>query len=172
MRIYGHYALIDGKDTTYFRHPIRTFNFTGLEGKEKWTAYCFTKNIYAAFIPEHLERIRSAIDSVPADVSFEGSLNESIPSTANTDQESELPSLQGTAETSSPPAEGAEPSKKPKLRPTVMLQQEIGYLKQQLFQEREESKAQLSHEKNGSKDRHSDLVRILKEQREENKETH
>lgn len=38
VRIYGHYPVINGKDTTYYRHPIYTFEFTALEGKEKWTA--------------------------------------------------------------------------------------------------------------------------------------
>lgn len=42
VRIYGHYALIYGNKTTFYRHPIRTFDFTALDGKEKWTAYKFT----------------------------------------------------------------------------------------------------------------------------------
>src|SRR5690606_18654870 len=35
VRIYGHYAVIDTKDTKYYRHPIRTFDFTELDGKDK-----------------------------------------------------------------------------------------------------------------------------------------
>lgn len=35
VRIYGHYAVIDGKDTKYYRHPIRNLVFTELDGKEK-----------------------------------------------------------------------------------------------------------------------------------------
>ena len=46
VRIYGHYAAIDGKDQKYFRHPIRDFSFTEIDGKEKWTAYTFTTNVY------------------------------------------------------------------------------------------------------------------------------
>ena len=38
VRIYGHYPIIDGKKTTFYRHPIREFSFTELDGKEKWTA--------------------------------------------------------------------------------------------------------------------------------------
>ena len=41
VRIYGHYPVIDGKDTKYYHNPIRTFDFTELDGKEKWTAYKF-----------------------------------------------------------------------------------------------------------------------------------
>ncbi|KAH6665192.1 hypothetical protein B0J14DRAFT_620938 [Halenospora varia] len=39
VRIYGHYPIIDGNKTTFYRHPIYTFDFTALDGREKWTAY-------------------------------------------------------------------------------------------------------------------------------------
>jgi len=71
VRIYGHYPIIEGKDTTYYRHPIHTFDFTALDGKEKWTAYKFTKNVYDTWMPKHLDRIRSVIDDLPSDFNFE-----------------------------------------------------------------------------------------------------
>ncbi|KAL2754400.1 hypothetical protein ACRALDRAFT_1042065, partial [Sodiomyces alcalophilus JCM 7366] len=68
VRIYGHYAVIDGKDTKFYRHPIHMFDFTALEGKEKWTAYRFTKNVYDIWMPAHFKRICSAIDQLPAEL--------------------------------------------------------------------------------------------------------
>jgi hypothetical protein len=65
VRIYGHYPIIDGKKTTFYRHPIHEFSFTALDGKEKWTAYKFTKNVYDIWIPTHLKRICSVIDTLP-----------------------------------------------------------------------------------------------------------
>jgi hypothetical protein len=35
VRIYGHYPLVDGNNTTFYRHPIYKFDFTAIEGKEK-----------------------------------------------------------------------------------------------------------------------------------------
>lgn len=35
VRIYGHYAVINGKNTMYYRYPIRECFFTELDGKEK-----------------------------------------------------------------------------------------------------------------------------------------
>ncbi len=70
VRIYGHYPVIDGKDTKYYRHPIREFSFTELDGKEKWTAYTFTKNVYDLWMPSHFKRLCSAIDQIPADLDF------------------------------------------------------------------------------------------------------
>jgi hypothetical protein len=71
VRIYGHYPIIDGKKTTFYRHPIREFSFMELDGKEKWTAYKLTKNIYNLWMPTHLKRICSVIDSLPPNLDFE-----------------------------------------------------------------------------------------------------
>ena len=76
VRIYGHYPVIDGKNTNFYRHPIKTFDFTSEDGKDKWTAYKFTKNVYDIWMPKHLERICSAIDELPADINFEISQSE------------------------------------------------------------------------------------------------
>ena len=46
VQIYGHRPVITRKNTKYYRHPIRNFVFTELDGKEKWTAYRFTNNVY------------------------------------------------------------------------------------------------------------------------------
>ncbi|KAI4599609.1 hypothetical protein KJ359_001706 [Pestalotiopsis sp. 9143b] len=71
VRIYGYYPVIEGKDTKYYRHPIHTFDFTTLDGKDKWSAYRFTKNIYDIWMPEHFKKICSAIDDLPSDLNFE-----------------------------------------------------------------------------------------------------
>lgn len=65
VRIYGHYPVIKEKDTAFHRHPIHTFDFTALEGKEKWTAYKFTKNVYDTWVPNHFKRLCSVIDELP-----------------------------------------------------------------------------------------------------------
>jgi len=69
-RIYGHYPVIAGKDINYYRHPIHKFDFTALDGKEKWTAYRFTKNVYDTWMPKHFENICSAIDQLPSNLDF------------------------------------------------------------------------------------------------------
>lgn len=66
VRIYGHYPVIDKSTakTEYYRYPIRKFDFTELDGRDRWTAYRFTKNVYDIWVPMHLERICSAIDQI------------------------------------------------------------------------------------------------------------
>ena len=67
----GHYPVIDGVGTAFYRHPIREFSFTELDGKEKWTSYKFTKNVYDIWMPTLLKRICSIIDNLPTDLDFE-----------------------------------------------------------------------------------------------------
>lgn len=71
VRIYGHYAAIDGNKSSFYCHPIKTVDFTSEEGKDKWTAYKFTKNVYDLWMPTHLKRICSAIDQLPPGLDFE-----------------------------------------------------------------------------------------------------
>ena len=68
-KIYGHYPVIEGDKTTFYRHPIRQFFFTN--GKERWIAYKFTKNVYDIWMPKLHELICSAIDDLPAGINFD-----------------------------------------------------------------------------------------------------
>lgn len=74
VRIYGHYAMINGTETTFHRRAIRKFNFTDLKGKEKWTAYAFVKNVYDIWVPTHFKRICAAIGGLPAEQEFDLSI--------------------------------------------------------------------------------------------------
>merc|ERR1712093_887724 len=94
VRIYGHYALIDGSKTAFYRHPIKKFDFTSEEGKDKWTSYQFTKNVYDIWMPTHLKRICSVIDKLPPDPDFEVSgqsgLSQGLESHHLSDQSSQV----------------------------------------------------------------------------------
>ncbi|KAL8644824.1 MAG: hypothetical protein Q9210_007051 [Variospora velana] len=65
VRIYGHYVLIDGKDTSFYRHLIQSFDIVNRDGEDKWTAYKFTLSVYHDFRRIHHERITSAADQLP-----------------------------------------------------------------------------------------------------------
>ncbi|KAL6698318.1 hypothetical protein J3F84DRAFT_367196 [Trichoderma pleuroticola] len=78
VRIYAHYPVIDGKDIRYYRCEIRSFSLQELDGREKWTAYQFTKNVYDKWMPSHFEKICSAINQLPSDVNLD---DPSLPAT-------------------------------------------------------------------------------------------
>ena len=93
VRIYSHYPVINGKKTTYHRHPIREFSFVEMDGKEKWTAYKFTKNIYDAWMPTHHKRICSAIDQLPPSLDFQVFQGPGVQSTEATGLSHDMGSL-------------------------------------------------------------------------------
>lgn len=66
VRLYGHYPIINEDEVTFYRHPIHKFDITSLDGKEKWTAYKFTKNVYDIWVPNHFKRLCSVIDELPS----------------------------------------------------------------------------------------------------------
>ncbi|KAL9062985.1 MAG: hypothetical protein Q9161_009668, partial [Pseudevernia consocians] len=100
VRIYGHYPVIEGDQTTFYRHPIRKFDFT--DGEEKWTAYKFTKNVYDTYVPKLHQRICSAIDDLPVDISFDLSQPASFSqSTPQSSQQSNAESMLGEEDSQS-----------------------------------------------------------------------
>lgn len=118
VRIYGHYPLINGDQTSFYRHPIKKFDFTSEDGKEKWTAYRFTKNVYDIFVPMHLDRIRIAVDQLPDPVSdpeqqSQQSDLEFMPQPDQDDSQSNEIDPQDLA-TSAPSSQTSQPFKKPR----------------------------------------------------------
>jgi hypothetical protein len=94
VRIYGHYPVIEGDKTTFYRHPIRQLYFT--DGEEKWTAYKFTKNVYDTWMPKLHKLICSAIDDLLAGISFDLSQSASFSqSTPQSSQQSNAESVLG-----------------------------------------------------------------------------
>lgn len=67
VRIYGHFPVIEGTKITYWRYPLRKYDFTERKGMEKWTAYTFMKNVYDIWMPTHFKKISSVIDELSSE---------------------------------------------------------------------------------------------------------
>lgn len=146
VRIYGHYALILGEVVSFYRHPIHTFDFTAQGGKNKWTAYKFTKTLYDRWMPIHFRRICSAIDGIPPALDF------GVPyadfSISNADS---LPGSEEMARSISS-AQGNTTFKKPKIPAKAALRQEIGELSEKLKERDEQIMHQIHQLMNLQKD--------------------
>jgi hypothetical protein len=117
VRIYGHYPVIAGKDTKYYRHPIHKFDFTALDGRDKWTAYRFTKNVYDTWIPSHSKNICSAIDRLPSNLAFDvppfseaTGLSQDIGNLMQSDAGSAFVPIDGGSQSSNPKQHAATPN--------------------------------------------------------------
>lgn len=65
VQIHAHYPVISGQDVKYYTHALHKFDITAMRGRERWTSFRFTKNVYETWAPLHLKRICSAIDLLP-----------------------------------------------------------------------------------------------------------
>jgi hypothetical protein len=129
VKIYGHYAIIDGDKETFYRHAIYNIDITNLDEKERWATYNLTRKVYDEFAPLHLQRIRSAIAQLP-DPS-------SVPINA---------SKAGSHEfvTATPSSQESAIFKRPSLLASVTQKQEIARLTEQIdeYKQREQDKKQ------------------------------
>ena len=94
VRIYGHYPVIEGDKTTFYRHSIHEFSFRGLDGREKWTTLKFVKNVYDHHSPKLHKLICSGIDDLPAGINFD--LSQTAPSFHSTPQSSQRSNVEST----------------------------------------------------------------------------
>ncbi len=154
VRIYGHYAIIEEDKTTFYRHSIHEFSFTALHGKDKWTAYKFTKNVYDKWMPIHHKRICSAIDDLPPDINFSlsqsASFSQSGPQSSqqsdaeSTFDESELPDSQEMATSASAPQDPmGPPTKKPRTTANRLLTEQLAQQKQENKEQAASSSAKI-----------------------------
>jgi len=156
VKIYGHYALIKADKATFYRYPIRSFDFTFLNGKERWIAYNFTRKVYDKFAPMHLEIIRSAIAQLPDPSS------ESFTSDISFDTDTEGPDSQEIV-ASAPSSQETAIFKKPSLPPTIRMQQENDGLRDMLLRQQQEQQEQQRQQQ----EQISKLQDLLLEQQEE-----
>ncbi|KAK5019006.1 hypothetical protein LTR16_001037 [Cryomyces antarcticus] len=63
VKIFGHYAVI-GEEPAFYRKLVCQRYFTEPSGRDKWTAYKFTRNVYDNWMPSHINKVRSAVDEL------------------------------------------------------------------------------------------------------------
>lgn len=61
VRIYGHHVLIEPATASFHRHLIHSFDATGYEGKDRWTAYNFVRKVHDHFAPILLNGIKDVV---------------------------------------------------------------------------------------------------------------
>lgn len=188
VRIHGHYALIKDCAAKFYRHPVHEFSFTAQNGKEKWTAYRFTKNVYFEFMPTLHALICSAIDQISLNQASQGSnppqqvpLNDCV---ASADLESEqTPDSQDLA-LSAPGSQNSLGPKKRRLTGNAVLERQLDQRNEQLerlIQENERLKygadsgnslevvTMLRQQLQDSKEQRQEIKEQLERQREDHK---
>ncbi|KAK5080089.1 hypothetical protein LTR05_008800 [Lithohypha guttulata] len=166
VKLYGHFAIIDGEKIAFYRYPIESFvlNFEASQGRKR--THDFVREIYHTFYPAHLKRIRDALAAMkdPRNVSMTSSM--SIEEDESQEQDPSARSSQGTAGFKKP---GNPASKKQK--------GEIAFLREQMAEQQRQSKEQMAllerqmtEQQRQSKEQMALLERQMARQEEQYKE--
>lgn len=150
VRMYGYYADIKEGKATYYRHLIRNFGFTEQNGKDKWTAYHFTTNVYLNFMPKLHKLLCSAIDKISSDTPSIPMLSQDQFDSA--EPESDPTDSQEMAAANPSSSQNSIGAKRKRLTANAVLQQQLAnrdeyadalnLLRRELETQRQESEAQ------------------------------
>ncbi|KAK0853120.1 hypothetical protein LTS02_012053 [Friedmanniomyces endolithicus] len=185
VNLYGHYAVAsssnnrtDGtaEELEYFRYGIAMFSLTMYEGRDRYKAYNFIRNVYDNFASEHLARIRDAVGQFPSLAQRTGlsfTTSDLAVDDGDSQQDSDVTVSQGDSGFK-PPAEPASVSLRHENR---KIREQMDKLLLQLQKQREDSEQQrkegkekLQRQEQESKGQTEKLLKQLEEQRKDSKE--
>ena len=133
VKIYGHYAILEETNATFYRYLFDSFNLnTGL-GQHREKVYGFVLEVYHKFYPQHLKRICDALAKMedPRTLSMTSSM--SIEEVESQEPDVDAPSSQETAG-----------FKKPAVPASKKQKGEMALLREQLAEQRRQSKEQMA----------------------------
>ncbi len=153
VKLYGHFAIIDEEKATFYRYPIASFvlNFEENQGRKR--THDFVREIYHKFYPAHLKRICDALAKMedPRTLSMTSSM--SIEEGESQEPDVDAPSSQETAG-----------FKKPAVPASKKQKGEMALLREQLEEQRRQSKEQLAQLERLYKEQAAQQERQYKEQ--------
>ncbi|KAK6440395.1 hypothetical protein LTR95_003386, partial [Oleoguttula sp. CCFEE 5521] len=180
VNLYGHYAVASANGSTsnededggyfqYFRYDFAMFSLSMYEGRERFKAYNFVRNVYRRFAPQHLQRIREAVGSMQGPVPRTGLSFAASDILLDEDKSQHGSEVTGSQENDGfkTPIEAASVSQK---REVAKMRGQLDKLLQQLEQQRIESTEQLEQQRNESKDEKNRMKRQMELQRKESKD--
>ncbi|KAK5093245.1 hypothetical protein LTR70_004888 [Exophiala xenobiotica] len=166
VKLYGHFAIIDGEKMAFYRYPVASFvlNFEESQGRKR--THDFVREIYHSFYPAHLKRIRDALAAMddPRNVA----MTSGVSMDENESQELD-PSARSSQETAGFKKPGTPASKKQK--------GELALLRQQLAEQQRQSKEQtallerqMAEQQRQNKGREASSLKQLEEQQRQSRE--
>ena len=135
--LYGHFAVTDPglpSGLKFYRYPIGLFSLTTNGGADRFKGYNFVRNIYEKFAPAHRTRIQDALACIPSPPERTG-----ISFAASDLSLDQVDSQQDSQELS----QGEEAFRRPGHPSSASQQREMAKVKEQLEQQRQESKQQI-----------------------------
>lgn len=157
VKVYGHFPVVESEKTTFYRYPIASFvlNFDENQGWKK--THNFVREVYHAFYPAHLKRIRDILAQMKDPRKQSMCSNMSIEEDESQEADVSAQSSQETAAFKKPNA----PASKKQKGELSLLREQLGLLQQQLEQQRKESQEQIEQQRKESQEQIKFLQQLL-----------
>ncbi|KAK5078736.1 hypothetical protein LTS08_000014 [Lithohypha guttulata] len=173
VKLYGHFAIIDGDKVAFYRYPVASFvlNFEESQGRKR--THDFVREVYHTFYPAHMKRIREALAAIedPRTVSMTSSM--SIEDDQSQEQD---PSAQSSQETTGFKKPGTPASKKQKGQMALLREQLAEQQRQNkereanLLEQVERQRQDAEKQRQDAEQQRKELMKILTEQQKQSKE--
>ena len=144
VRLYGHYAIIQGEKWTYYRYRIGTFNILTSQ-RDLLTLYNFGQNVLKAHVLGHVERLKGALLAQP-EPSALSVYTSSISLNDSSQQNSQKRDADGFAVPALPDASQNRESAKTK-EPNDKLSEQLSKLIVQLEEERKKHEEEIKEDR-------------------------
>ena len=187
VKLYGHYAVertnsksADGDeaigDFEYSRYDSAMFSLDMFEGRDRFKAYNFVRNVYDKFTPQHLERIRDAVRGMQLP-QYRTGLSFGASDMTLEDGQSQQDSEAITVQDNDGFRTRNEPASSSQRREMIKLKSQLDQVLQQLREQRKEGRekeqnmeSQMDQQRKESKEKEQKLERLMEQQRKESKE--
>ena len=142
VKLYGHFAVIQGEQTMFYRYFIASFVLNYEESQGRKRTHDFVREVYHSFYPEHLKRIRDALaemddpraQSITSIISIEESESQEVEVSASSSQE--------TTGFKKPDA----PASKKQKGEIPLLREQMALLERQMAQQERQYKEQMAQQ--------------------------
>ncbi|KAK5099458.1 hypothetical protein LTS08_006040 [Lithohypha guttulata] len=160
VKLYGHFAIVDGDRLAFYRYPVASFvlNFEESQGRKR--THDFVRKIYQSFYPAHLKRIRDALAAMDDPRNVAMTSGTSVEEDESQEQD---PSARSSQENAGFKRPGTPASKKQK-GALALLREQMARQEEQMAEQQRQSKEQMAEQQRQSKEQMALLERQMVEQ--------
>lgn len=164
-RLYGHYASIHGEKWTYHRYFIRSFNLFP-ERDDIFALHNFVQNLFKIHLPIHVRRLKDALAAFPEPGVLSSAASGMTSTDENSQQNPENRDADGFVVPGAPASLNRSEEAATKQQMDILVQKMEKMKREQLEQQRQESKDREERIRQESKDREERMRQESKDREE------
>ena len=166
VKLYGHFPVLEGDRTAFYRYPIASFDLNFEENQGRKRTHDFVRAIYRTFFPEHVNRVRTVLSKMedPRSQSMYSDMSvEEIESLGETTSAQSSQELIGFKKPDAP-------ASKKRKGEMALLREQLAEQQKQNKEQQKQNREQLADQQKTSKEQMAVLERQLEAQKKQSEE--